>query len=185
MKNLVLALSVLVLGFYTPKKSFAANEADCSIWLCLPVGFPSGCESAKKAFKKRIRKGKSPLPSLSSCIVSPPAGLVDTPSEDIELPKPSVMTSKTGHAALIEAHTICKRWRHINGKNSERVCIESEYIPKHAIHDTYCHYMDNGRDRYPDKCINTIKYVQTFMDGVQYGETYYFDSSGNKVHIPQ
>jgi hypothetical protein len=185
MKYLVLALSVLVLGLYTPKKSYAVDEADCAIWLCLPVGFPSGCEAAKKAFKKRILKGKSPLPSLGSCLVSAPPGLVETPSKDVDIPKPSSMTSRYGRAALIEAHTLCHRWEYRGGKNFERECVEPEYIPKHAIHDTYCRYIDNGRQRFPHKCIATIRYVQTFMDGKQYGETYYFDSQGNKVHVPQ
>lgn len=48
--------------------SVAASEADCSIWLCLPVGFLSGCGDAKKAFKNRIKKFKPPLPSFSSCM---------------------------------------------------------------------------------------------------------------------
>ena len=44
-------------------------SADCQIWLCLPAGFPSGCESARKAYRKRLRKGKAPLPTFSSCAV--------------------------------------------------------------------------------------------------------------------
>lgn len=43
------------------------NQDECSIWLCLPGGFPEGCGKALSAMKKRLKKGKSPLPSFSSC----------------------------------------------------------------------------------------------------------------------
>ena len=45
---------------------------ECSIWLCLPVGFSvSGCGSAKSIFMKKLRKGKNPIPSWSKCAVAP------------------------------------------------------------------------------------------------------------------
>lgn len=45
-------------------------SADCAIWLCLPSGFPSPyCDAAKKAFKKRIKKGKTPMPPYNQCAV--------------------------------------------------------------------------------------------------------------------
>ena len=47
----------------------AASQDECAIWLCLPGGFPSGCGSAQSAFKKRLKKGKSPLPDWGSCAV--------------------------------------------------------------------------------------------------------------------
>ncbi|HAJ90407.1 MAG TPA: hypothetical protein DCM27_05270 [Rhodospirillaceae bacterium] len=49
----------------------AESEAACAIWLCLPGGFPSGCSAAYSEFKHRIKKGRPPLPSLSSCVVGP------------------------------------------------------------------------------------------------------------------
>lgn len=49
----------------------AASEADCAIWICLPGGFPSGCGAAHSAFKKRIKKGRPPLPPLASCTTGP------------------------------------------------------------------------------------------------------------------
>ncbi|PKF50240.1 conjugal transfer protein [Enterovibrio nigricans] len=49
--------------------AYAASDADCSIWLCLPTGFPSGCGDAKSAFKRRIKKLKPPLPNFSSCLL--------------------------------------------------------------------------------------------------------------------
>lgn len=62
--SIALLSSVLM----TPEPAYAAGDSDdCAIWLCLPGGFPSGCSGAFSAFKKRLRKGRSPLPSLSSC----------------------------------------------------------------------------------------------------------------------
>lgn len=57
---------MLVLAF-TPKDSHAASQNACAIWLCLPGGFPSGCGGAYREFKSRIKKGRAPLPRLSSC----------------------------------------------------------------------------------------------------------------------
>lgn len=52
---------------------FGGNNAnvsdDCAIWLCLPAGFPEGCEGAKKAFKKRVKRGKAPMPPFEQCAV--------------------------------------------------------------------------------------------------------------------
>ena len=52
---------------------FGGNNAnvsdDCAIWLCLPAGFPEGCEGAKKAFKKRLKRGKAPMPPFEQCAV--------------------------------------------------------------------------------------------------------------------
>lgn len=59
-----------VLLFYSPVVK-AESEASCAIWLCLPGGFPTGCSDAHSEFKHRIKKGKSPLPALSSCTTGP------------------------------------------------------------------------------------------------------------------
>lgn len=50
--------------------SYAVSLKECAIWLCLPSGFPAGCSDAYAAMRKRIKKGRSPLPPLASCIVS-------------------------------------------------------------------------------------------------------------------
>ncbi|WP_223866409.1 conjugal transfer protein [Candidatus Enterovibrio escicola] len=72
--------------FTVSPTAYAASDADCSIWLCLPTGFPSGCGVAKNAFKKRIKKFKSPLPNFSSCLLK-------------GSPQSSTMTHKEGVAA--------------------------------------------------------------------------------------
>lgn len=67
--SIVIAM-VFTLGM-TPSKTYAASEADCAIWICLPGGFPTGCSAAHSAFKHRIKKGRPPLPDLSSCTTGP------------------------------------------------------------------------------------------------------------------
>ncbi|EOX8575804.1 Uncharacterised protein [Salmonella enterica subsp. indica] len=62
---IALSFAVPLLAISLPSR--AASQDECAIWLCLPAGFGQGCDAAKSAFKKRIRKGKSPLPSFSSC----------------------------------------------------------------------------------------------------------------------
>lgn len=64
---LVLSLAVSILFMFIPQEAKAASDKECAIWLCLPTGFGSGCGDAHKAFKKRLKKGKSPLPNWNSC----------------------------------------------------------------------------------------------------------------------
>ncbi len=174
-----LMLSVAVVGTVTfVNPVYAVNEADCSIWLCLPMGFPSGCGDAKSAFKKRIKKFKPPLPSLSSCLVSGGG----QPAQSSE------MSSKDGYAALIPERKECSRWeRKRRGGEWDSYCVEYETIPTHVIKNTRCvaHREKGESTRYtPTGCSRTIRYVDTYMDGKAYGETYYFDNGGNKVSIP-
>lgn len=72
MNKLLLFVAIAILISATaPQKAYAASEAECAIWLCLPGGFPTGCSAAHSAFKHRIEKGRSPLPDLSSCTTGP------------------------------------------------------------------------------------------------------------------
>jgi hypothetical protein len=48
----------------------AFSRKQCSIWLCLPAGFPVGCSDAYSAMKKRLKRGQSARPPLASCFVS-------------------------------------------------------------------------------------------------------------------
>jgi hypothetical protein len=54
--------------FSNPTHAFSRKQ--CSIWLCLPAGFPVGCSDAYSAMKKRLKRGQSARPSFSSCFVS-------------------------------------------------------------------------------------------------------------------
>lgn len=68
---MLVAAVVLFISVVDVPPARAASEAECAIWLCLPGGFPSGCSAAHSAFKKRIKKGKPPLPDLASCTTGP------------------------------------------------------------------------------------------------------------------
>lgn len=70
MNNMLVVMSIIGL-LISPTHTFAGSQDECAIWLCAPQGFPSpGCKGARKALKKRLFKGKSPLPQLQSCISS-------------------------------------------------------------------------------------------------------------------
>lgn len=57
------------LGILPENEAQAASQDECAIWLCLPAGFGEGCGGAHSAFKKRLKKLQSPLPSWNSCAV--------------------------------------------------------------------------------------------------------------------
>lgn len=63
-----LGLATAMMATFATSAEASSNDNECGIWLCLPVGFGvQGCSEPKKAFLKRIRKGRSPLPSLGRC----------------------------------------------------------------------------------------------------------------------
>ncbi|WP_039949412.1 hypothetical protein [Vibrio ichthyoenteri] len=144
-KNKLILLPLIAIGLSSP---LVASDADCSIWLCLPTGFPSGCGDAKKAFKDRIKKFKPPLPNLASCIVSSP----DYPT--VADKDPSTMSYREGVAAKMP-----------NGS---------------YIDGTSCvHYVDSGGQDHqliwkPYGCTGTWHYLDTLMDGNQYGQRHYY-----------
>ena len=69
MRVITICISALLL--FLPVKVQANSEDACAIWICLPGGFPQGCGGAYSEFKHRIKKGRSPLPELSSCTTGP------------------------------------------------------------------------------------------------------------------
>lgn len=93
---LSLSVSALVMGaipittLMASPAVYAASDADCSIWLCLPTGFPSGCGDAKKAFVERIKDFKSPLPNFVNCILKDsPQGSTMTYNENVAAKMPN------------------------------------------------------------------------------------------------
>lgn len=71
MRGFFISFVMILSSFIQILPAKAESEAACAIWLCLPGGFPSGCSAAYSEFKHRIKKGRSPLPNLSSCVVGP------------------------------------------------------------------------------------------------------------------
>ncbi len=68
--HLLHLLIILMIVGGAGRPAFAASQAECAIWLCLPSGFSvSECGAAYSAFVQRLRKGKPPLPPLASCMI--------------------------------------------------------------------------------------------------------------------
>lgn len=141
-----------------PTPVYAASQDECAIWLCLPGGFPNSCGDAKKAMKKRLKKGKSPLPDFSACAVDDDSG--------------SAMSHIFGYAAVVKEHQICKRWITYHRGDYER-CTLWETVPAHFVKGTRCRRNRDG-ERIPHECTGTVRYVDMFMDGSPMGETYFF-----------
>ncbi|WP_274881991.1 conjugal transfer protein TraL [Vibrio harveyi] len=165
-----LFMVAITAAFLLPAQTtYAASDDECAIWLCLPTGFPSGCSGAKSAFKKRIKNLKTPLPSFGSCLFSGELPL-SAPTHNTD------MTSKHGLAAYIPPRRVCVSWD--TGKDWSR-CSKTEVRPSQIIKDQSCHINHKQGTSSPKYCSHTISYVETFQDGEQYGETYYFDNAGN------
>ncbi|WP_321273645.1 conjugal transfer protein TraL [uncultured Vibrio sp.] len=164
-----LFMAAITAAFLLPvQPTYAASEDECAIWLCLPTGFPSGCSGAKRAFVKRIKKFKPPLPNFASCLFSG-----DVPHGS---PSGSDMSAKDGLAAYIPPQKVCVRWHE---RNDWRICTKFEIEPSKIIEGTSCRISGKEGTRSPKNCSRTIRYVTTYIDGQPYGETHYFDTSGN------
>lgn len=148
--------------------SFAASQAECAIWLCVPTGFPSGCSSAKSAMIDRIKHFKSPLPSLSSCIVSAPSNSLPQQASNLR--------GADGKAAFIPAKTYCaKRTKY--DSCAEWARHDAQLIKGESCKITYS--SSSGKRVSPANCTKTYYYAEVYIDGQKTGETYYFDKNGN------
>jgi len=89
-RNMIAMAVVLVqLLSAAPKTLAAPNKDECSIWLCLVVGFVyPECAKSHRAMTKRLFQGESALPSFSECsvdgssegmdVLTGPAAVMDT-----------------------------------------------------------------------------------------------------------
>ncbi|EDV1310800.1 conjugal transfer protein TraL [Escherichia coli] len=159
MKHFFFALSLFAAAFAFTAPAQAASQNECAIWICLPGGFPSGCEAAHSAMIDRIKDFKSPLPSFSSCAVNPPSG------------SGSHMESQHGFAAFIPSHRGCTEYRY---RRDDRECIAWETIPDQYIKGTRCY---RNRDGYtnPRGCTRTYRWAEVFVEGQLAGPTYYWN----------
>ena len=66
----IISMVLLLISFFNSVSAHAFSRKQCSIWLCLPAGFPEGCSDAYSALKKRLRRGQSARPPFASCFVS-------------------------------------------------------------------------------------------------------------------
>lgn len=161
-KKLAASAAIITAAFaalVAPSSSFAASQDECAIWLCLPGGFPSGCGAAHSAMVSRIKDGKSPLPSFSSCSVTPPGG--------------SQMTSDYGPAAFIPESRTCLHgeWTRNEGYD----CSSWRTNPARYVKGQRCRASnsDSG-DMIPKGCTRTSHYAEVYADGEQLGPTYWW-----------
>ena len=173
-KQLTLSVLALTAALCAPELSCAASDDECAIWLCAPSSFPSPyCNGAYRAFKKRIKKGKSPFPSLSSC------------TEDGQ--NPDGIVGKTGDAAYVPTHseTRClryekKEYRTAYGAPAYKdVCVDRETytVPAKYIDGRVCVIRQTyaGIIRDPEYCTGTVQTIKIFDgNGNQLGETFYY-----------
>lgn len=138
---------VLITSGYSPTVK-AASEAECSIWLCLPTGFPSGCGEAKSAFKKRIKKLKPPLPDFLACMIKQE----EIPPQLKDSYKPSNMTYKES------IHALMPDGSYIDGLPCIKISSNR-----------------HGLVWRPWGCKETHKSVDVYIDGIKTGETYYYN----------
>lgn len=139
----------------TPGKARAASDAECAIWICLPGGFPGGCESAHSAMIARIKNLRPPLPPFSACSV-------DATSDG--------MTFNWGMAAYLPERRVCSQSYY--NSDSEQ-CTEWTNLPETYVKGTACHTTPDG-DRQPAGCVATYRYGDVFSHGELMGQTYYW-----------
>lgn len=147
------ALTMITSGVY------AESPDECSIWLCLPGGFPSGCGAAHSAMIGRIKDRKPPLPAFGSCAVNPPAG------------SGSHMTFSEGVAAFVPTHDECKQWAYSNDQQ-EQQCLSWVTIPEHHVKGILCQSNENTTN--PPFCTTTRRWAEVYTDGALAGPTYYW-----------
>lgn len=168
--------AVAVASLLSAVTARAASQDECSIWLCLPGGFPSGCEKAKKAMKHRLHHGKSALPDWSKCIIDGPK------KKD---PHPSQLAYHHGVAAFIPTHHLCLDIQNHAGPCSGGTCRwqtcnhwGQQEIPATHSKDTSCaiHHSGPHKEPWNNKpvyCSRTDTYHEVWVDGTQTGTTYY------------
>lgn len=157
MRNLgILLAAVLFMMMAVPTKSYAVSTAECEIWLCLPGGFPSGCEPAHSAFRSRIKSGKPPLPPLSAC--------GSNSTSNYKMGYEPYENCKTGFKLQADSHYSAAERSSAGAK-----CVETEcqnYTGFGRDRERVCDKYDAVRKPKPH-------FIQLWMDGQYQGKFYY------------
>lgn len=171
MKKIVLLAAMAALS--CGNQVSASSQDECAIWLCAPAGFPSPeCNAAHSEFKHRIKHGKSPFPSLSSC------------TEDGT--DNSGLRVVTGYVAVISAHKEkrCIREEEREARTSygrpymKLQCVEYETytVPVKYIEGTGCIHGHYGPEsNTPKYCSGTLSMVKVLdQTGNVIGSPFYY-----------
>ncbi len=155
---------------------------ECAIYLCLPAGFPGGCESSYSAYLKRIStftSGKHPqrkytdLPDFSLCEDPNPDGV-----EDFAVGDNSVITYQGAYEVHMPAYNTCTRWKYRDsGENQVRYCGAVQTTPARVFEsgEKYHEYQTIavGQREYTSGYAPTRHYTMVLVDGEAVGERYY------------
>ena len=146
-----------------------SNTSDsCGIWMCLPMGFPGAeCQAPHREFHRRVAKGRSPLPSLSSCM-------------DNQTASNSTLSSKDGVAAFIPKHKVKDKCIKYNMTSSFyggpiKVCEKYSYkwVEDSYIRGAVCIHAEHGATK-PKGCTKTVNWVEVLDNNEKVGSTYYW-----------
>ena len=147
-----------------------SNTSDsCGIWMCLPMGFPGAeCQAPHREFHRRVAKGRSPLPSLSSCM-------------DNQTASNSTLSSKDGVAAFIPKHKVrdkCIKYTMTTASiygGPQQICAEYSYrwVEDSYIRGAVCIHGERGTTT-PKGCTKTVNWVEVLDNNEKVGSTYYW-----------
>ena len=162
----LIVIGLLCFGSIFSPSIFAESQDECAIWICAPAGFPSGCGGAHSAMVDRVKDGKSPLPSFSSC--------AEGPSGDNGR---SQMGSDHGIAAYVPGGRQCVSRNYYGNDGQISRCESYESGTPGHVKGTSCmrRHHDGQLITNPKGCTRTDYWVEVFIDGEMAGPTYYFN----------
>ena len=183
------ALAALGLAVMLPLTAYAASDAimddresECAIWLCLPGGFPEGCEAAKRSYVKRItsftgghhpRRKFTDLPRFDLCVDENPPGI-----EDYNVGPDSVITWQGAYEVHMPAYNVCTRWGYRGAQDNQvRYCAAVKTVPARTFEsqEKYHEYstIEVGWREAETHYAPTVHYTDVLVDGVKVGQRYY------------
>lgn len=147
------ALSSLLLASPAPARAASVNE--CAIWICLPGGFPGGCEAAYAAMIARLKNLKPPLPDFSGC--SKDGG-------------DNGMSFDWGKAAHIAERQVCRS--STIGLLKKTKCRD---VPASHAKGEVCKRRTSREEERPAGCTRTDYYIDVYQNGKALSPTTYWN----------
>jgi hypothetical protein len=158
MRKFMIGLISIGFTFSNVPLAKAESQAACAIWLCLPGGFPTGCSAAYSEFKQRIKKGRSPLPNLSSCTTGPDG-----------------KSSNGGYQMGVEYFLSCKEGFKYNrppqGYSDEIICVPTN--PECNVREKYRRGDNIDCTSYQPERRKQTRFVKMWVDGQYLGQFFY------------
>jgi len=147
----IFAIFFIVLSIFS-FKSFAVSNDECAIWLCAPSGFsPSACSSPYDAMIKRVYHHKSPVPSLSSCLVS-------SSNSDTSL--------YSKNSSLLDSKSTTDDFSSKDGRVAFMYHDQNNVVYNTTcVHYTRHHHHDSEEIWHPKGCTSSGYYIQLFNNG--------------------